>query len=162
MLLWDGENVTCNVYVIKLVLYMDRIISDLIGMEWNAQILYVRLISDFFHPVRPESENVPCENVGWIRRQSDPILSVYLYLLRIQNIDAICGGFIITPDRKERVDFVSHPYWAETQDLVVPVPGEESRLFAFIRPFQPKVIHALIPSSRKILHYFPFSVIKWL
>ena len=33
MLLWDGENVTCNVYVIKLVLYMDRIISDLIGME---------------------------------------------------------------------------------------------------------------------------------
>ena len=25
MLLWDVENVTCNVYVIKLVLYMDRI-----------------------------------------------------------------------------------------------------------------------------------------
>ena len=51
------------------------------------------------------------------------------------------GGFIFTPDRYEKVDF-AHPYWAETQDLVVPVPGEENRLFAFIRPFQPMVNHA--------------------
>ena len=41
-------------------------------------------------------------------------------------------------DRKEDVDF-TYAIWAETIDLVVPRPGEESRLFAFIRPFQPKV-----------------------
>ena len=41
-------------------------------------------------------------------------------------------------DRKEDVDF-TYAIWAETIDLVVPRPGEESRLFAFIRPFQPMV-----------------------
>ena len=59
--------------------------------------------------------------------------------MQYQNIDAVNDGFIITVDRLEKMDF-TYMIWAETQDLVVPKPGEESRLFAFVRPFQPMVI----------------------
>jgi hypothetical protein len=39
-------------------------------------------------------------------------------------------------DRVERMDFTSHT-WSEGFSLIVPRPAEESRLFAFIGPFQP-------------------------
>ena len=48
------------------------------------------------------------------------------------------------------MDFV-YAIVTETFDLVVPVPGEESRLFAFIRPFQPMVTH-----SQKSIFYTAF------
>jgi len=41
-------------------------------------------------------------------------------------------------DRVERMDFTSHT-WSEGFSLIVPRPEEESRLFAFIGPFQPTV-----------------------
>lgn len=47
-------------------------------------------------------------------------------------------GFIITPERKKKFDF-AYFMWAEPYNMIVPVPGEEPRLFAFIRPFQPNV-----------------------
>ena len=57
-----------------------------------------------------------------------------------KNIDAMCAGFIITIDRKEKMDFV-YAIVTDLWTIVVPVPGEESRLFAFIGPFQPMVSH---------------------
>jgi ionotropic glutamate receptor len=45
-------------------------------------------------------------------------------------------------DRVERMDFTFHTF-SDGFSLVVPKPEEESRLFAFIGPFQPNVM--LIP-----------------
>jgi glutamate receptor, ionotropic, invertebrate len=41
-------------------------------------------------------------------------------------------------DRVERFDYTAST-WSEPFSFVAPRPGEESRLFAFIRPFQPMV-----------------------
>jgi hypothetical protein len=46
-------------------------------------------------------------------------------------------------DRVERMDY-SFFTWTDGFSLVVPNPGEESRLFAFVRPFQPWVNYHLI------------------
>ena len=56
-----------------------------------------------------------------------------------QEIDAIAPGMIATPERNKMVDF-AYFYWAEPHAMVVPRPGEEPRLLAFIQPFQPIVI----------------------
>ena len=55
-----------------------------------------------------------------------------------QNIDEIATGFYLTLDRIERMDF-TFLVLSEGFGLIVPTPGEESRLFAFVRPFQPMV-----------------------
>ena len=55
-----------------------------------------------------------------------------------KDIDGVAGGFYITLDRKERMDFTSF-IWSDDFGLVAPRPGEESRLFAFIGPFQSMV-----------------------
>ncbi len=47
-------------------------------------------------------------------------------------------SFYLTMDRVERMDFTSHT-WSEGFSLIVPRPAEESRLFAFVGPFQPTV-----------------------
>lgn len=47
-------------------------------------------------------------------------------------------GFIATPERKSKMD-LAYFMWTEPHTMVVPLPGEEPRLFAFIRPFQPQV-----------------------
>ncbi len=39
--------------------------------------------------------------------------------------------------------------WTEPQAMVVPRPGEEPRLFAFIRPFQPLVIICFVDILKK-------------
>ena len=44
----------------------------------------------------------------------------------------------MTAERYEKFAF-TYTIFAETNMLIVPKPGEESRLFAFIRPFQPMV-----------------------
>ena len=48
------------------------------------------------------------------------------------------SGFIVTPDRKEKMDFAFF-IGTEPYTLIVPKPEMESRLFAFIRPFHPMV-----------------------
>jgi hypothetical protein len=55
-----------------------------------------------------------------------------------QVIDASAMGMIATPVRKKLVDLV-YVIWTESFVMVVPVPGEEPRLFAFILPFQSTV-----------------------
>lgn len=56
-----------------------------------------------------------------------------------QEVDASAIGFISTPERKLVMD-LAYFIWTEPYAMVVPRPGEEPRLFAFIRPFQPLVI----------------------
>ena len=56
----------------------------------------------------------------------------------LKDIDGISSGFYVTLDRKERMDFTSFT-WSDDFGLVEPRPGEESRLFAFIGPFQSMV-----------------------
>ena len=51
----------------------------------------------------------------------------------------MCGAYIITPDRKNRMDWANMAVWSEALGLIVPKPTEESRLFGFIGPFKPKV-----------------------
>lgn len=53
-------------------------------------------------------------------------------------MDGIVGAFYLTMDRAERMDYSSFT-WVDGFSLVIPNPGEESRLFAFVRPFQPWV-----------------------
>ena len=67
---------------------------------------------------------------------------------KLQNIDGVSGAFIITLDRKNRMDWANMPVWSEALGLIVPRPGEEIRLFAFIGPFQPKVKVKIISESR--------------
>ena len=66
---------------LHLVLYTNRINpldfrgrvnfeSDLVGIEWNTQILYIHLIFDFFHPM----------SIRYDPNRTDPILSVYAAL----------------------------------------------------------------------------------
>ena len=56
-----------------------------------------------------------------------------------QQADALVACYIVDPSRAERMDYTCGLAWAEPFNLVVPVPEYESRIFAFIRPFQPMV-----------------------
>ena len=56
----------------------------------------------------------------------------------LQKVDALAVGVYPTPERKNKMDF-GYIIIAESYCMVVPRPGEEPRLFAFIRPFTPKV-----------------------
>lgn len=47
-------------------------------------------------------------------------------------------------NRVQRLDYTTHPGWVDGFRLVVPRLGEESRLFAFIGPFEPLVHNASI------------------
>ncbi|EFX79724.1 hypothetical protein DAPPUDRAFT_244347 [Daphnia pulex] len=62
--------------------------------------------------------------------------AVVIHLIADQIVDASAIGFIATPERKSVMD-MAYFIWTEPQAMVVPRPGEEPRLFAFIRPFQP-------------------------
>ena len=56
----------------------------------------------------------------------------------VQEVDASVNGYVATPERTKNSDF-SYFIWTEPYSMVVPQPGEEPRLFAFIRPFQTTV-----------------------
>lgn len=58
----------------------------------------------------------------------------------LKEADALIGTLLVTPERKEKADF-TFLAWSEPFVLIVPKPEQESRLFAFIRPFQPLVGH---------------------
>nr|CAH0101189.1 unnamed protein product [Daphnia galeata] len=55
-----------------------------------------------------------------------------------QNCDGIINAFYLTMDRAERFDYTASA-WSEGFSFAMPRPGEESRLFAFVGPFQPRV-----------------------
>ncbi|EFX85981.1 hypothetical protein DAPPUDRAFT_98390 [Daphnia pulex] len=59
-------------------------------------------------------------------------------LMNDKNVDGLLVAFYLTMDRVERFDYTSSS-WSEGFSFVAPRPGEESRLFAFIGPFQPMV-----------------------
>jgi hypothetical protein len=71
-----------------------------------------------------------------------------------QEVDASAIGFIATPERKSVMD-LAYFTWTEPQAMVVPLPGEEPRLFAFIKPFQPIVIIFIIIDNRNV-NFFLF------
>ena len=56
-----------------------------------------------------------------------------------QQADALVAYFVVDLDRAARMDYTSGVGWAEPYNLAVPIPGFRSRLFAFVRPFQPMV-----------------------
>lgn len=64
-------------------------------------------------------------------------LSKKLIFIR-QDVDSIATVFSVTPERNARFDYTSL-VWSEPYNLVVPRPGIETRLFAFLLPFQPMV-----------------------
>ena len=83
---------------------------------------------------------------NWIR---------YLLLLFLceQEIDGLTSGMIATPERKRVMNF-AYIFWAEPHTMVVPRPGKEPRLFAFIEPFQSNVaifIHCYISNAEAAL-----------
>ena len=56
----------------------------------------------------------------------------------MQEVDALVNGLAVSPERKKIMDF-SYFIWTEPYSMVVPQPGEEPRLVAFVRPFQTTV-----------------------
>lgn len=63
--------------------------------------------------------------------------------LILQEVDALVNGLVASPERKKKMDF-SYFIWTELYSMVVPRAEEESRLLAFIRPFQSIVQHISI------------------
>lgn len=90
--------------------------------------------------------NFQVQYKSWINAQYD-VQVITQFSPLSQDIDGIACSFSISLDRKERMDF-SFLTWSEAYRLVVPRPGEESRIFAFVRPFQPTV-----RSSRVFFQY---------
>ncbi|XP_057369972.1 glutamate receptor 1-like [Daphnia carinata] len=61
------------------------------------------------------------------------------HLIQNKEVDGFAVVFIATPERKKIMDFTSFFGWSDSYVMVVPRPEEESRLFAFIWPFEPAV-----------------------
>ena len=61
----------------------------------------------------------------------------YAYALK-QKVDGSSRFIIENPERKQLANF-AYFMWAEPFAMVVPRPGEQPRLFAFVQPFQPMV-----------------------
>jgi hypothetical protein len=53
-------------------------------------------------------------------------------------VDTTAAGILIDPDQLDKIDF-SYPILLSPVKMIVPAGEEESRLFAFVRPFQPMV-----------------------
>ncbi|XP_046657326.1 glutamate receptor ionotropic, kainate glr-3-like isoform X4 [Daphnia pulicaria] len=82
--------------------------------------------------------NVSMVNQTLIEKYGTHEASFY-QLINDKNVDGIVCSFYLTMDRVKRMDFTSQQTWSEGFCLIVPRPVEESRLFAFIGPFQPTV-----------------------
>lgn len=67
------------------------------------------------------------------------IIVVHGYITIGKEVDSTLIGLAITPERYEKMDFTFY-HWIEPYSMVVPRPGEEEKIFAFIRVFQPTVI----------------------
>ena len=75
-------------------------------------------------------------------------------ILLLQEVDALALGVYPTLERKKKMDF-GYIVIAESCYMVVPRPGEEPRLFAFIRPFTP-IVNMLI-----IYSYYGYILIRF-
>ncbi|KAI9566009.1 hypothetical protein GHT06_009808 [Daphnia sinensis] len=53
-------------------------------------------------------------------------------------VDVYSNGVVATPERKQKVD-LTYFIWTEPYSMVVPQPEVQSRIFAFIYPYQPMV-----------------------
>jgi len=53
-------------------------------------------------------------------------------------VDITAAGGLIDPDQLDKIDF-TYPIVLSPLKMIVPSGEEESRLFAFVRPFQPMV-----------------------
>jgi hypothetical protein len=62
--------------------------------------------------------------------------------MREQEIDGANTGITLTLENKKKMD-LAYFAWSETFKMVVPRPGEKSRLLAFVYPFDPLVIITL-------------------
>lgn len=58
--------------------------------------------------------------------------------MREREVDVYSNGVVATPERKQKVD-LTYFIWTEPYSMVVPQPEEQSRIFAFIYPYQPMV-----------------------
>ncbi|KAK4012523.1 hypothetical protein OUZ56_024762 [Daphnia magna] len=63
---------------------------------------------------------------------------LFYQLINEEGIDGLANSFYLTMDRVARMDY-TFLTWGDGFSLVVPRPGEENRLFAFVGPFQPTV-----------------------
>lgn len=61
-----------------------------------------------------------------------------IFLPPEKEVDGSGVGMIITPERKEKMDF-AYLIWTEPYTIVSPRPGEEPRVFSFVWPFQANV-----------------------
>ncbi len=59
--------------------------------------------------------------------------------MRLQEIDGASIGIKLTAERKKEMD-LAYYIWTEPYTLIVPRPGEKSRLLAFVYPFDLTVI----------------------
>ena len=65
----------------------------------------------------------------------------------LQEIDGASIGIILTAESKKKMD-LAYYVWTEFCTLIVPRPGEQSRLLALVHPFDLTVI--IIPLSKNI------------
>ena len=66
-------------------------------------------------------------------------LSGHWKLLKKKKADTIGASYIVDLKRAARMDYTSGIAWTEPYNLVVPKPEFQSRLFAFVFPFQQPV-----------------------
>ncbi|XP_057369973.1 glutamate receptor ionotropic, delta-1-like [Daphnia carinata] len=78
-----------------------------------------------------------------------------LRLIAEKEVDAFVNGLTATPERKKKVDF-SYFIWTEPYAMVVPRPGEEPRLFAFVRPFQSLVWLLILITMFAVVGFMSF------
>ncbi|KAI9553417.1 hypothetical protein GHT06_021321 [Daphnia sinensis] len=62
--------------------------------------------------------------------------AAFYQLINDEDVDGIATNFYLTLNRIQRMDYTTHHGWVDGFRLVVPRLGEESRLFAFIGPFE--------------------------
>ncbi|EFX69520.1 hypothetical protein DAPPUDRAFT_258443 [Daphnia pulex] len=62
------------------------------------------------------------------------------------------------------MDYTSFFVWVDGLSLIVPKPGEQSRLFAFIGPFQPSLYYAMPQFLREAFDRNSFRILAgfWL
>jgi ionotropic glutamate receptor len=78
--------------------------------------------------------------------------------MREQEIDGASTGITLTLENKKKMD-LAYFAWSEPFKMVVPRPGETSRLLAFVYPFDPLVIITLF--FNVVETWFPMHFIIW-
>ncbi len=72
--------------------------------------------------------------------------SIHLKIFKKQKFDGSSRFIIASSERMKTTDFAIF-MWAESLAMVVPLPGEEHRIFAFVHPFQSTVIIHFVARS---------------